>query len=162
MTTFELSCVFLAAGAKATDNVNKGRRVSERVLQPEGDADTRRKARGKPEQKSELRALTQSASPPLEWAGKDKGEIAQRPSNHSGGGESNCVREGEERGLQNNRAGRGGWGHGAGFASGCHVATLPSSLSNIREGGGGSVRDVTIQKHKTILIRTSVHVYVWV
>lgn len=41
----------------------------------------------KPGQKSELRALTQSASPQREWAGADKGEIAQRRFNHSGGGE---------------------------------------------------------------------------
>lgn len=43
---------------------------------------------------------------------------------------------------------RVGVGHIASFASGCHVATLPSSLLKIRERGWGSVRDVTIQQHK--------------
>lgn len=61
-----------------------GERASVCFSQWEKDIEEERK-KDKPGQKSELRALTQSASPPREWAGADKGEIAQRRFNRSGG-----------------------------------------------------------------------------
>lgn len=85
VTTFQPELFSLAAGAKARDNVNKGcRGKSVSVCFRQGDIGGEEKT-DKPGQKSELRALTQSASPPREWAGADKGEIAQRCFNHSGG-----------------------------------------------------------------------------
>lgn len=111
------------------------------------------------DKKSELRALTQSASPQREWAGADKGEIAQRRFNHSGGGEwESQLRQRVSRACWAEKTTRwGGVGadgthqhHAVGFASGCHAATLPSSPAKIRDRGGteGDWGDAIVLQHK--------------